>query len=108
MRCARVGVTLAWAAALGVGCARNVALDSEVDRIGQLLLDAEDSGAMRCAPREMAVARSQLEFAELEREQGFTSRAERHLLLADQHARAAVLLSPVAHCRSVPPVESSE
>ena len=108
MRCVRVGVTLAWVAAFGFGCARNVALDAQVDRIGQLLLDAEDSGAMRCAPREMAVARSQLEFAELERKQGFTSRAEQHLLLADQHARAALLLSPVTHCRPVPPVESSE
>jgi OmpA-OmpF porin, OOP family len=108
MRCAPVGVALAWAAALGFSCARNVALDSQVDRIGQLLLDAEASGAMRCAPREMAVARSQLEFATLEHEQGFTSRAEQHLLLADQHARAALLLSPATHCRPVPPVESSE
>jgi hypothetical protein len=108
MRLPLLGVALACGAALGVGCARNATLDSQVDRIGQLLLDAEGSGAMRCAPREMAVARSQLEFAELEREQGFTSRAEQHLLIADQHARAALLLSPPAHCQPRPAVESSE
>ena len=108
MRCISAGVALACGTAFGLGCSRNVALDAQVDRIGQLLLDAEDSGAMRCAPRELAVARSQLEFAELEHEQGFTSRAEQHLLLADQHARAALLLSPATYCRPVPPVESSE
>ena len=108
MRRSPVGIALACGAALWFGCARNAALDSQVDRIGQLLLDAEGSGAMRCAPREMAVARSQLEFAELERQQGFTSRAEQHLLIADQHARAALLLSPSAHCQPRPAVESGE
>ena len=99
MRRHAASLVLAGAAALAVGCARNAALDAQVDRIGQLLLDAEGNGAMRCAAREMAVARSQLEFAELERQQGFTSRAEQHLLIADQHARAALLLSPPAYCQ---------
>jgi hypothetical protein len=53
---------------------------------------------MRCAPRQLAIARSHLEFAELERQQGFNSRAEYHLRVASQHARAAKLLSPPEHC----------
>ena len=88
----------------GLGCMRSARLDQQVDRIGQLLLEAEANGAMRCAPRQLAVARSQLEFAELERAQGFSSKAEQHLVVADQHARAAQLLSPPEHCRSRPSV----
>jgi hypothetical protein len=79
-------------------------MDQQVDRIGQLLLDAEANGAQRCAPRELAVARSQLEFAELERAQGFSSKAEQHLVVADQNARSAKLLSPPEHCRPRPSI----
>ena len=74
----------------------------EVDQVEQMLRDAESNGALRCAPRELAVARSQLEFAELERAQGFSSKAEQHLAIADQHARAARLLSPPERCREPP------
>lgn len=91
------GVVL-WLAASG--CWRSARLAREVDQVGQMLQDAEANGALRCAPRELAVARSQLEFAELERAQGFTSKAEEHLALADQHARAAQLLSPPDRCRA--------
>lgn len=85
---------------LGAGCIRETRLDQRIDRIGQLLIDAEHNGAMRCAPRQLAVARSQLEFGELERARGFSSRAEQHLESADQNARAAKLLSPPDHCRT--------
>jgi hypothetical protein len=81
------------------GCWRSARLAREVDEIGRMLRDAEANGALHCAPRELAVARSQLEFAELEREQGFSSKAEQHLAIADQHARAAQLLSPPDRCR---------
>ncbi|HEU4579365.1 MAG TPA: hypothetical protein VFS67_13980 [Polyangiaceae bacterium] len=81
-----------------LGCVRSARLDREVARVGQILLDAEADGALRCAPRELAVARSQLEFAELERAQGFPSKAEEHLAIAGQHARAARLLSPPERC----------
>ena len=83
---------------LTLACARDARLDQQVDRIGQSLIEADSSGAMRCAPRQLAIARSHLEFAELEREQGFTARAEYHLEMADQHAEAAKLLSPAEHC----------
>ena len=88
---------------LGWSCARSARLDEWVGRVGQLLLDAEANGALRCAPRQLAVARSQLEFAELERAQGFSSKAEQHLSIADQHARAAKLLSPPERCRARSP-----
>jgi OOP family OmpA-OmpF porin len=93
---------------LGAGCIRETRLDQQIDRIGQLLIDAEHNGAMRCAPRQLAVARSQLEFGELERGRGFSSRAEQHLELADQNARAAKLLSPSEHCRTLGTAPQSE
>lgn len=95
---------LAFSQALVLGCVPSSLLDQQIDRLGQLLIDADQSGAMRCAPRELAIARSQLEFAQLEREQGYASRAERHLQIAEQHAEAAKLLSPSEHCagRRVP------
>ena len=97
----RGSTAVAWAVLLlgASGCWRSARLAREVDQIGQMLLEAEANGALRCAPRELAVARSQLEFAELERAQGFSSKAEAHLVIADQHARAAQLLSPPERCR---------
>lgn len=89
------------------GCVRSARLAGELDQIAQVLLDAEANGALRCAPRELAVGRSQLEFAELELEQGFASKAEEHLAIADQHARAARLLSPPERCRDPENVPSS-
>jgi OOP family OmpA-OmpF porin len=91
-----------WLCLCWLGCARSSLLDQQIDRTEQLVLDADANGALRCAPRQLAVARTQLEFAELERAQGFPSKAERHLVVADQHARAALLLSPPEHCRAQP------
>lgn len=85
------------AAWLGLACVRP-ALGEHFEGVQEALAVAEDSGAMRCAPRELAVARSHLEFAQLEREQGFESRAEQHLRIADEQARAAQLLSPPGRC----------
>jgi OmpA-OmpF porin, OOP family len=96
-----------WVCLCGLGCTRNSQLQLQVDRVGQLLLDADANGALRCAPRQLAVARSQLEFAELELAQGFSSKAEQHLVSADQHARAAVLLSPAERCRPRPALSTA-
>jgi OOP family OmpA-OmpF porin len=83
---------------LASGCAHQAQLDREVERVSRALADVESAGALRCAPRELAVARSQLEFALLEREQGFPSRAREHLGAADENVRAAGVLSPAERC----------
>lgn len=98
------GLTLSWCWA--TGCVRDPLIDQHIARIGQAILEAEASGALRCAPRELAVARSQLHFAELERAQGSSSKAEAHLRIADQHARAALVLSPSEHCRPPAPEQT--
>lgn len=71
---------------------------SEVVRLEQLALTAERAGARRCAPRELAVGRSQLEFASIEDAQGFAAKANAHLRLAEQNVQAARLLSTAPHC----------
>lgn len=85
---------------LALACAPVQRLDGHIGHIEQTLLAAEAAGAMRCAPRQLAVARSHLAFALMEREQGFLSRAMQHLEVADEHAKAAQLLSPAAFCVS--------
>ena len=54
--------------------------------------------AVRCAPRELATAQSHLKFATMELDQGFISKAKRHLWLAEPNAHAAVFLSPPQYC----------
>jgi outer membrane protein OmpA-like peptidoglycan-associated protein len=62
--------------------------------------DAEKNGAMKCAPRELAIARSQLEFAAIDLDQGEGSLAEAHLARAEPNAQAAFQNSPPDRCTS--------
>jgi hypothetical protein len=71
---------------------------SEVARLEQLALTAEQNGARHCAPRELALGRSQLKFATIEDGQGFASKAGEHLRLAEQNLQAARLLSTPPRC----------
>jgi len=59
---------------------------------------AEASGAMRCAPRELALAKAHLRFAETNLDQGQSILAEQHLAIAEPNAQAALTLSPVEKC----------
>lgn len=83
---------------LSVACAGNAALDRRSLAVQNALHEVEASGALRCAPRELAVARSHVEFAALEREQGFASRAQTHLDVADENVRAARVLAGSPRC----------
>ena len=83
-------------------CARNARLDTRVEQVSASLAEAERHGAMRCAPRELATARSQLEFARLEREQGDAAQSAAHLDVADGNVRAARLLSAPERCGGAP------
>jgi outer membrane protein OmpA-like peptidoglycan-associated protein len=80
------------------GCARASTLEGRVDGLRDILDQAERNGAYRCSPRELALARANLRFAEAELAQGDAVRAEDHLALAEPNARAALTLSPAARC----------
>jgi OOP family OmpA-OmpF porin len=103
------------ALSLGLACGANSLLDRQIDQLTRDLAKVEARGALRCAPRELAISRSHLEFARLERDQGFPARARQHLEVADQNVWAASVLTPADRCADpssppmgAPPSASSE
>lgn len=86
---------VAVAAALGVlaGCASAARL-RETSAVVRLDIDrARRSGAQRCAPRELALAEANLEFADDEVAAGHASRATDHIALADRYVKDALRIS---------------
>ncbi|MCB9593568.1 MAG: OmpA family protein [Sandaracinaceae bacterium] len=81
-----------------VGCSRAATLQGRIDGLRDIVDQAERNGAYRCAPRELAVAQANLDFAETELAQGSVDRAENHFNLAEPNGRAAFRLSPAARC----------
>jgi len=81
-----------------LGCTQSSRLRGQIAGLEKILEQAEHNGALRCAPRELAIARSQLKFAAIELDQGFASKVEAHLAKAEPNARAAEQLSPPASC----------
>jgi OmpA-OmpF porin, OOP family len=86
------------AASMLLGCSQSPALRGKIAGLSDIVEQAERNGAIRCAPRELAVAKSQLEFASLELDQGFISKARNHLWKAEPNAHAAYFLSPPQYC----------
>lgn len=79
-------------------CADGQLISTNIDSARDILVQAEQNGAYQCAPRELALARANLEFAEVELLQGRPGDAEEHLVIADLNARAAYSLSPEERC----------
>jgi outer membrane protein OmpA-like peptidoglycan-associated protein len=96
MRAAVLAVLVA--AALCPGCTRSQVLRGRIEGLEKIAAQAERNGAVRCAPRELAVAKSHLRFAQIEIEEGFISRAITHLDVAEPNAQAAYDLSPPQLC----------
>jgi outer membrane protein OmpA-like peptidoglycan-associated protein len=81
-------------------CAEGPALRGKIRGLSTTVEDAEKNGAMTCAPRELAIAKSQLEFAEIDLDQGQFSNAQAHLAKAEPNAQAAFAMSPPDRCTS--------
>ncbi|MES1206699.1 MAG: OmpA family protein [Pseudomonadota bacterium] len=90
-------------AGLGVtaGCA-GTQLAAGVRDVRQQANQARENGAMRCAPRELALADANAEFAARELDQGDYFRAREHLHVAEDNAREALRLSPPETCVGPP------
>jgi outer membrane protein OmpA-like peptidoglycan-associated protein len=78
-------------------------LASNGREIRTIAKQARDNGAYKCAPRELALAESNLDFASNELDQGDYFRARQHLEIADTNARAAYRLSPPGKCLAKAP-----
>jgi OmpA-OmpF porin, OOP family len=94
---------LPWLGLLAVfasACAQESAMRGRLRGLNTTLDDAEKNGAMRCTPRELAIARSQLEFAAIDLDQGEETLAQGHLTRAEPNAQAAFQNSPPDRCTS--------
>jgi outer membrane protein OmpA-like peptidoglycan-associated protein len=81
----------------GSACAGST-LRGRVSGLEQHIADAEQRGAMRCAPRELALAKAHLHFAAVDLDQGELSNAQAHVEIAEPNANAAFDLSPPERC----------
>jgi OOP family OmpA-OmpF porin len=97
MNASRIGGFLA-IAVMASGCSQGPALRGRILGLSTTVADAEKNGAMTCAPRELAVAKSQLEFATIALDQGHLSKAKDHLTRAEPNAQAAFSMSPADRC----------
>jgi outer membrane protein OmpA-like peptidoglycan-associated protein len=103
---ARLALLAGLSCLLLAACARAPELQGRIAALEAIVGQAQRNGAIRCAPRELATAQSQLEFATLELDEGFLSKAERHFERAEPNAHAALFLSPPQYCTSRKIVEA--
>ena len=89
-------------AGLGVSGCAGLELEQNVRQVRAIAKEARDNGAYKCAPRELALAETHLDFASTELDQGDYFRARDHLQIADENARLAHRLSPRDRCVGVP------
>ncbi len=75
------------------GCAAGARLRQSAEVIRGDVDRAKRSGALRCAPRELALAEANVEIAEVEMADGRGGRAEEHLRVAELSTRRALELS---------------
>lgn len=79
-------------------CTTGPVLRGRISGLEGVVQKAEQNGAIRCAPRELALAKAHLRFAATDLDQGSASDAESHLAIAEPNAQAAFALSPVEKC----------
>jgi outer membrane protein OmpA-like peptidoglycan-associated protein len=81
-----------------LGCGASAVVRGKMAALQGIAEQAERNGAIRCAPRELALAKSHLAFAEVELAQGSVSKAKHHVWIAAPNAHAALELSPAHIC----------
>lgn len=83
---------------LATSACANRQLTRTVSELETIALRASHQGAALCAPEELALARVHLEFARFELSQGDPTRAQRHLVIAEPNARAALRVTSSPSC----------
>jgi len=84
--------------AVGAGCSGPAALRGRIQGLQDIADNADKNGATKCAPRELALARSHLRFATTDLDQGEFVNAANHVDMAEPNARAALANSPPERC----------
>ena len=79
--------------ALSAGCATGGKLKQGAKVVRADIEKAKRSGAQRCAPKELALAETNVEFAEVETAYGHASRAQEHIAAAEKSVKKALELS---------------
>lgn len=79
-------------------CAAGPVTRGKIAGVEDTVKKADANGARKCAPRELALARSHLEFAKTRLDQGRLSEAQAQLDIAMPNAKAAFDLSPPDRC----------
>ena len=78
---------------LAAGCYSGAQIRASADIVKTDIERARRSGAMRCAPRELATAEANLDFTMGELDEGNSQRAHDHILEAEAASKKALLLS---------------
>lgn len=90
-----------WLSLCCVACSQAQLRDqARLSRLEHTIEEVIADGAYVCAPRELALARANAEFARIELVQGTPQRAAEHMVEAEQNAGAARLLSPKERCQA--------
>ena len=79
------------------GCSTSSRLRAQSEAIKDIN-DSIEQRAMKCAPKQLAIARANREFGEYELGQGNFSRAGDHLTVAEENARLAQAMSDFDEC----------
>jgi len=98
----RSAVAAVLAVVVGSSCSAGHVARGRIDGVSAVVKKAEENGAMRCAPRELALAKSHLLFAQVRLDQGRFENAQEHLAIAEPNARAALAMSPADKCAEEP------
>jgi OOP family OmpA-OmpF porin len=95
-------VLLGVAISIGTGGCAGTQLAVSVQELKHRSKEARDNGAMRCAPRQLALAEANIEFAARELDEGDYFRARAHVDVAEDNTREALRLSPRDRCVGTP------
>ncbi len=89
----RRAVAVALVALSAAACATGGKLRQGIQVVRADIEKAKRSGAQKCAPKELATAESNVEFAEVETDYGHAARAQEHVKAAEQSVKKALELS---------------
>jgi OmpA-OmpF porin, OOP family len=94
----RASCAFAICAVVGFGCAETARLKGGIESAQSRLEQVERNGAYTCAPKNLALAKANLNFAQLEIDEGMSSRAHEHYDIAMKNLEIAEANSPPEKC----------